>query len=624
MRRLAWSQLRFRPGRALALLLGMLVATTAFTVLTAASRTSQLRTIGAVSAHFQAAYDILVRPRDARTPLENATGTVQPNFLSGVYGGISLAQYRQIRRIAGVQVAAPIAMVGYSMPVAPVTVRLPAAATARPGRQLYRVTTTWVSAAGTSRVRQPASFVYITPDRLAASNSSAAGLELLPDGSRKVVCPGVRGTSPFGAGAQADNWCWSKINGAGPGSETFGNLTGQHPGFTVRWLVPMLIAAIDPAAEARLDGLNHALTSGRYLPEHAGSQPAGVGGTSAFPVLAAAGGGLDEYAQTVVQQLASPATVPSLDLAGMRAAGAAPGRTVLTTRTTAQQAYQELLGLMTGKTGRSAGITGYWTVSPTRYRRGAGGSLTPVLVRNPPSVWRSGFGPEGAPIDNEDHQYRALDSHAPASASFSGGIPVPRLSGVFDPARVQAFDRLAQVPLGPYQATAAAPADAASRAALGGAGLRPSLNLGGYVSQPVNLVTTLAALPTLENSSLFSGNLHRGSDQRHPRARGGDHRAERGLPGSDQRGRPADRGAHRPDGRHRRRLLPRSDDDRPACGGVRAARVSTFRRLGQEGRSGRDPDRRRQEERDAFRAHPRRLRPVRGQRGHRRGPRPPA
>ncbi len=36
MRRLAWSQLRFRAGRALALLAGMLVATTAFTVLTAA------------------------------------------------------------------------------------------------------------------------------------------------------------------------------------------------------------------------------------------------------------------------------------------------------------------------------------------------------------------------------------------------------------------------------------------------------------------------------------------------------------------------------------------------------------------------------------------------------------
>ena len=112
MRRLAWSQLRFRAGRALALLAGMLVAATAFTVLTAAARTAQLRTIGTVTAHFRPAYDILVRPAGARSSLESATGTVQPDFLSGIYGGITMAQYHQIQQISGVQVAAPIAMVG--------------------------------------------------------------------------------------------------------------------------------------------------------------------------------------------------------------------------------------------------------------------------------------------------------------------------------------------------------------------------------------------------------------------------------------------------------------------------------------------------------------------------------
>ena len=90
----------------------MLVAATAFTVLTAASRTAQLRTAGAVSANFPPAYDILVRPKGARTAVENQTGTVQPDFLSGIYGGITMAQYHKIQQIPGVQVAAPIAMVG--------------------------------------------------------------------------------------------------------------------------------------------------------------------------------------------------------------------------------------------------------------------------------------------------------------------------------------------------------------------------------------------------------------------------------------------------------------------------------------------------------------------------------
>jgi putative ABC transport system permease protein len=119
----------------------MLVATTAFTVLAAAARTAQIRTIGTVNAHFQSAYDILVRPSGARSRLESATGTVQPDFLSGIYGGITMAQWNQISRIAGVQVAAPIAMVGYTFMNAQFPVRLPAADVARPGRQLYRINT---------------------------------------------------------------------------------------------------------------------------------------------------------------------------------------------------------------------------------------------------------------------------------------------------------------------------------------------------------------------------------------------------------------------------------------------------------------------------------------------------
>ena len=130
MGRLAWSQVRFRLARTLALLVGVLVAATAFTVLTAASQTAQVRTLGTVSANFKAAYDILVRPKGARTAVESKTGTVQPDFLSGIYGGISMAQYHQIQQIPGVQVAAPIAMVGYAQLNAEVFVPVPAAALA--------------------------------------------------------------------------------------------------------------------------------------------------------------------------------------------------------------------------------------------------------------------------------------------------------------------------------------------------------------------------------------------------------------------------------------------------------------------------------------------------------------
>jgi nucleotide-binding universal stress UspA family protein len=75
--------------------------------------------------------------------------------------------------------------------------------------------------------------------------------------------------------------------------------------------------------------------------------------------------------------------------------------------------------------------------------------------------------------------------------------------GTFNPGRIAAFNPLSQVPLGPYQAVTATPADAASAKALGGGDLLPNLNMGGLVSQPAQLLTSLSALPALENANQF-------------------------------------------------------------------------------------------------------------------------
>ena len=65
------------------------------------------------------------------------------------------------------------------------------------------------------------------------------------------------------------------------------------------------------------------------------------------------------------------------------------------------------------------------------------------------------------------------------------------------------------MPLGAYQPVIAAPATPASRRALHGGDLLPSQNLGGLVSQPVNLITTLSALPKLENSQVYTAACRR-------------------------------------------------------------------------------------------------------------------
>ena len=520
MSRLAWSQLRFRATRSLALLVGMLVAVTAFCVLTATARTSQLRTVGTVSAHFRAAYDILVRPKGARTQLESRSGTVQPNFLSGIYGGISLRQYHDIQQLPGVAVAAPIAMVGYSLPIVPVTARLPASATAGPGRRLYRLRTTWVSVAGHVRIQQTPSYVYLTSNPIRQPPDESAAFEQLPSGTRASMCTGYplgTGEPPFGPAKQANLWCWSRATGM-YGEGSWEGLTAQRPGFAVYWSFPMLIAAVNPAAEAKLDGLNRAVTSGRYLGENAGPAlqrgPGGVSSTT-FPVLAAARSGVGEYAVTQVQQLARPDRPPRLGPAAMRRDAAAAGRPVSTVRVTAAQAYQQLLAEIAGTGHRdfSQGLDGYWSVGPTRYQRDGAGSLAASTVQNPASVWSFALpGAHGPPMDNAATSYRTVREHKMFDLNAAGDVdpaPVPRAVGVFDPAKITDFDRLSEVPLGPYQPTAAVPAGP-SRSVLRGSDLQPSLNLGGYVSQPVQLITTLAALPALENSTVFSGDLHAG------------------------------------------------------------------------------------------------------------------
>ena len=113
MIRLALGQLRHRFGRTLALAAGILVATTSFTVLTGTAVTSRLEVRGTVAKNFRAGYDLLVRPRGSSNELERSAGLVRSNFQSGVPGGISEAQYAAIRRLPGVDVAAPVANVGY-------------------------------------------------------------------------------------------------------------------------------------------------------------------------------------------------------------------------------------------------------------------------------------------------------------------------------------------------------------------------------------------------------------------------------------------------------------------------------------------------------------------------------
>src|SRR5918912_4189919 len=159
MRGFVQSQLRTRPGRSLALAAVLVAASVTTVLLISSARTQALRVRGTVTTNYRTAYDILVRPTGSRTPLEEQQGLVRDNYLSGLFGGITLAQLRTIRSIRYVDVAAPIANIGFVLFPAQTRVPLDGVVDRAPF-QVYRIRYANVEQGGTSRYPQGVTYVY--------------------------------------------------------------------------------------------------------------------------------------------------------------------------------------------------------------------------------------------------------------------------------------------------------------------------------------------------------------------------------------------------------------------------------------------------------------------------------
>ena len=277
---LIWAQVRYRVGRTLALLAGIAVATASFAGPAkvadlaaadrgrrAAFRAGRLRHPGP-AARLGVGDRAAGRPVPAKLPLQ------------GIAGGISLAQRSAVRSVPGVGVAAPIAMVGYAMPVISIPVDLTRLLGART-RAVFRIAVTDLTDAGLSRVPEASYVVYVTRDQMTEPSIDSPttkgardfGQEQLPGGPKVEVCAD-RGYDPLRHGSARQRGeprlCDVRGRHAGLGFlqvSGISELSGGRLGIDVQIPYPILIAAIDPAAEARLDGLNRAVVSGRYLPE---------------------------------------------------------------------------------------------------------------------------------------------------------------------------------------------------------------------------------------------------------------------------------------------------------------------------------------------------------------------
>jgi len=160
-----------------------------FVLLTSAVSTSALQVQGKVASNWKTAYDILVRPSGSTTPLEREQELVADNYLSGIFGGITFTQWREILKIPGIDVAAPIANIGYVMLRTSVPVPLSRFTSDAPV-QLYRIKGTWVANGGTSRYPSANLYFYLTRrDRFALESGDIHEIGSGQRG-RPLVCSG--------------------------------------------------------------------------------------------------------------------------------------------------------------------------------------------------------------------------------------------------------------------------------------------------------------------------------------------------------------------------------------------------------------------------------------------------
>jgi putative ABC transport system permease protein len=512
------AQLRHRPGRAIAILLGILVATTGFTVLTANTRTSRLEVARQADAHARGAYEILVRPTGSRSELEQRRDLLRPNFLASQYGGITRAQWQQIAALPGVEVAAPSGMFGYAPYYGVYHFDLTAAVDRTLSRQIIRQRQLWHADRQLTSAQDVPSLVYVTKrpviwladeefdatirrysDRRSRTNLCGAHkpwpvLEIDANGRESPICL----TSPRRDGSLVPALVAHLDSSGRFHFEEYGGIrASERLDPRVRVTMSFSVGAVDPEAEASLVGLDKAVVDGRYLDADSGTPRQPDASAALIPAVATTDPGVDETVSVRAERLTLPVfgqadTEPPAPQATADAAPVA-GRydSEGVTAYEIQQAVRRdgirySAGNLQGKVARPG---------PVEYQVDQDGRLRPKTSESASEAWQGDGEP---PLLWTDTSVRpevpGSTADVPAQTSSFGAIdPV----GFFDPGRLTRFDPLAQAPLELYDTDRVTAAD---RARLNGQRLAPNSNPGGYVSAPPTFLISLDTLAMLTGS----------------------------------------------------------------------------------------------------------------------------
>jgi putative ABC transport system permease protein len=100
--------------RFILLIVGALVISSGLSFMFNLTETNKGTIVDTLQKKWSSSYDIVVRPAGSEMGTESKN-LLEPNYLNGINGGITLTQYEQIKKMKDVEVAAPISIVGYAM-----------------------------------------------------------------------------------------------------------------------------------------------------------------------------------------------------------------------------------------------------------------------------------------------------------------------------------------------------------------------------------------------------------------------------------------------------------------------------------------------------------------------------
>jgi hypothetical protein len=375
-------------------------------------------------------------------------------------------------------VAAPIALVGVVSWPATLPIDLSRMGVDGP-LAVFRLTWSSSGDAGTSAYPSvPPTYAIVAPGGKVEISGRRVQLRV---GSTTIDCDPASGVQCFG--------------GVPAATESSTQPQGS-PFLYVAFSQPVVIAGIDPAAEAKVAGLDRCLTSGRYLTTTdeptATSLPTGPQGQTSIPILLSERSFIDESLSIRVERAADAGLV----LGGTPPAQLEGWQSAKTQTTAADEVYCAHLDTVAKE--RFYNTSALWSPGDVHYQFLSPDHLIATTQPADFSIFENPFLPSATPqslvpIEARDLWFRKVSAHPQILRGElpNGWLPIGR----YDPQCIPGFDPLVGGHLESYALPSVRLAD--------GRHLGPTRSMAGYLNSPPLALTTLEGAAWFANPKRF-------------------------------------------------------------------------------------------------------------------------